>query len=50
MIWEESFMPRESAREWAESVLIAMVRYPNLADLRAVAAATEVLPTPPLPV
>ena len=39
-----------SARQWAGSVDRTMVRRPSAAHRRAVAAATEVLPTPPLPV
>jgi hypothetical protein len=40
----------ESASEWAGSVERTSVRAPASAQRRAVAAATEVLPTPPLPV
>src|SRR5919199_3765791 len=40
----------ESAREWAGSVDITRVRCPSWAARAAVAAATVVLPTPPLPV
>src|SRR6266511_5122484 len=41
---------KESASEWAGSVDITSVRWPRSAALAAVAAATVVLPTPPLPV
>ena len=41
---------KESAREWAGSVDITRVRCPRAAAWAAVAAATVVLPTPPLPV
>jgi hypothetical protein len=41
---------KESAREWAGSVDMTRVRCPRAAALAAVAAATVVLPTPPLPV
>ena len=41
---------RESASECAGSVDMITVSTPLAATLRAVAAATEVLPTPPLPV
>src|SRR5438132_6580620 len=41
---------KESAREWAGSVLMIRVRCPAAAARTAVAAATVVLPTPPLPV
>src|SRR5262245_53276994 len=40
----------ESARLWAASVLSTSVRRPSAASRPAVAAATLVLPTPPLPV
>ena len=40
----------ESASEWAGSVDRTMVSMPAAAHRRAVAAATDVLPTPPLPV
>src|SRR5262245_3240062 len=40
----------ESARLWAASVLRTSVRRPSAASRAAVAAATLVLPTPPLPV
>src|SRR5436309_1519089 len=40
----------ESPRECAGSVLMTTVRYPAAAQRTAVAAATEVLPTPPFPV
>ena len=40
----------ESPSEWAGSVLITSVRRPARAARTAVAAATVVLPTPPLPV
>ena len=40
----------ESDRLWAGSVDSTTVRRPAAAQRRAVAAATEVLPTPPLPV
>ena len=39
-----------SASECAGSVEITSVRAPAAAQRRAVAAATDVLPTPPLPV
>src|SRR5580700_7712217 len=39
-----------SPRLCAASVLMTSVRYPRLAHLTAVAAATVVFPTPPLPV
>ena len=39
-----------SASEWAGSVEITSVRRPAAAQRRAVAAATDVFPTPPLPV
>src|SRR3954454_1005637 len=39
-----------SAREWAGSVDMTSVRRPAAAQARAVLAATDVLPTPPLPV
>ena len=45
-----SGIPRESPREWAESVLITIVLYPSSESLNAVAAEVEVFPTPPLPV
>src|SRR5437870_12690737 len=41
---------KASAREWAGSVDSTTVRRPASAQRRAVAAATVVLPTPPLPV
>ena len=41
---------RLSAKEWARSVLSTTVRYPRAAQRAAVAAATDVFPTPPLPV
>lgn len=40
----------ESPRECAGSVEMTIVRAPASAQRRAVAAATDVLPTPPLPV
>ena len=40
----------DSASEWAGSVERTSVRAPAAAQRRAVAAATEVFPTPPLPV
>src|SRR5205823_14258783 len=40
----------ESPRECAGSVLMTTVRYPAAAHRTAVAAATDVLPTPPFPV
>ena len=43
-------MSNESASEWAGSVLITRVRWPADDARTAVAAATVVLPTPPLPV
>src|SRR5262249_3424794 len=45
-----SVVSRLSARECARSVLSTTVRWPSSAQRSAVAAATEVLPTPPLPV
>ncbi len=41
---------KESDSEWAGSVERTTVRSPAAAQRRAVAAATDVLPTPPLPV
>src|SRR5438093_3744899 len=43
-------MSKESPSECAGSVLMTTVRYPAAAQRTAVAAATDVLPTPPLPV
>src|SRR2546429_192583 len=43
-------MSKESPSEWAGSVLMTTVRYPAAAQRTAVAAATDVLPTPPFPV
>src|SRR5437868_8827312 len=45
-----SSMSKESPSECAGSVLMTTVRYPAAAQRTAVAAATDVLPTPPLPV
>ena len=45
-----SFVSSESLSECAGSVLSTTVRRPAAAQRRAVAAATDVLPTPPLPV
>ncbi len=45
-----SGVPSESERLWAGSVESTTVRRPAAAQRRAVAAATLVLPTPPLPV
>src|SRR5262249_56533351 len=42
--------PSESAGRWAASVLSPSARRPSAASRPAVAAATLVLPTPPLPV
>ena len=42
--------PSDSERLWAGSVEMTRVRSPAAAQPRAVQAATEVLPTPPLPV
>ena len=41
---------KASASEWAGSVETTRVRWPAAAQRTAVAAATVVLPTPPLPV
>ena len=40
----------DSASEWAGSVESTIVRAPSAAQRRAVAVATDVFPTPPLPV
>ena len=45
-----SGVSRASASEWAGSVEKTSVRLPPAAQRRAVQAATDVLPTPPLPV
>ena len=45
-----SSAPSDSDRLWAGSVETTSVRWPAAAQPRAVQAATEVLPTPPLPV
>ena len=51
--WCAPWLPsisKASATEWAGSVEISIVRWPRPAHRTAVAAATEVFPTPPLPV
>ena len=47
---DPSGTPKLSASEWAGSVEMTSVRRPASAQRSAVAAATDVLPTPPLPV
>src|ERR671930_1233794 len=48
--WAPSSASKESPSEWAGSVERTIVRSPCRAHRSAVAAATDVLPTPPLPV